>query len=55
MTAQDFTPVSRVASDYDRIPPITDSQRRAWLREINARFEGGERDEMVAMVLGVVA
>lgn len=55
MSEKDFTPVSRVASDYDRIPPILPVQRRAWVREIEARFDGDERDELVAMLFGDAA
>lgn len=55
MNAADYTPVARIASDVDRIPPITEGQRRAWTREVEARFDGDARDELVAMVLGGAA
>ena len=48
----DYTAPARIGSDYATIPPITDGQRRAWRREIAARFNGDARAEMVEMVLG---
>lgn len=51
----DDSPMSRVARDADRARPLTAGQRAAWTREVEARFDGAERDELVAMVLGDVA
>lgn len=48
----DDSPMSRVARDVDHARPLTELQRAAWTREVEARFAGSERDELVAMVLG---
>lgn len=48
----DDSPMSRVARDVDPVRPLNARQRAAWTREVEARFAGSERDELVAMVLG---
>lgn len=51
----DDSPMSRVARNADHARPLTELQRAAWRREVEARFDGDEREELLSMVLGVAS